>query len=321
MSKADRARQLLKEKLFAFELFKELSASLKDELVAVVEQVSYSPGTLLFSEGDPPEDIYLLVEGEVKCFNRVSDPEAEGEASPRRQSLSMKRPSIQGIEAVDFGQCVNVIHPGRAIGVVELMQNQPRSTTAACSQACEAIIIRKQDFLRLVKESMSRDWVEKDKFLQTHLVGIRDHARHFVPITGKSHATYMFVKRKYPGGHVFLREGNHVDGAIYVIHQGSVNFFRAAPGAPKAETSWRNPVMEKGKPLGLLQPTSAGVLAREYRWLGGVAREGCAPCCLVVSSAAPPLPAVWGRNPFLWSQEPSPELGEYSGNEWVWKGK
>eukprot|EP00913_Durusdinium_trenchii_P034371 g32155.t1 len=118
--------------------------------------------------------------------------------------------------------------------------------------------------LRQAKEEQIRErtWL---LFLQTHLVGIRDHARHFVPITGKSHATYMFVKRKYPGGHVFLREGNHVDGAIYVIHQGSVNFFRAAPGAPKAETSWRNPVMEKGKPLGLLQPTSAGVLAREYR--------------------------------------------------------
>ena len=30
----------------------------------------------------------------------------------------------------------------RATGVVELMQNQPRSTTAACSQECEMIIIR-----------------------------------------------------------------------------------------------------------------------------------------------------------------------------------
>lgn len=28
-------------------------------------QVTFSPGTVLFREGDPPEDIYLLVEGEV----------------------------------------------------------------------------------------------------------------------------------------------------------------------------------------------------------------------------------------------------------------
>jgi len=114
---------------------------------------------------------------------------------------------------------------------------------------------------------MSRDWVEKDKFLQTHLVGIREHARHFVPITGKSHATYMFVKRRYKSGHVFLKEGSQVDGAIYVVFQGSVGFYRAAPGQnlSKPDLSWRNPVMEQRKPLGLLQPTSAGVLAKEYR--------------------------------------------------------
>lgn len=28
-------------------------------------QVTFSPGAVLFREGDPPEDIYLLVEGEV----------------------------------------------------------------------------------------------------------------------------------------------------------------------------------------------------------------------------------------------------------------
>eukprot|EP00434_Breviolum_minutum_P038814 symbB.v1.2.034443.t1/scaffold4446.1/size39512/5 len=157
--------------------------------------------------------------------------------------MSAHRPSTLILEA-DLGTCVNIIAAGRAVGVVELMQNQPRSTTAACSQACEIIVLRKGDFLSLVKESMSRDWVEKDKFLQTHLVGIREHARHFVPITGKSHATYMFVKRRYKSGHVFLKEGSQVDGAIYVVFQGSVGFYRAAPGQnlSKPDLSWRNPV-------------------------------------------------------------------------------
>lgn len=267
---ANRARQILKEKLSVFELFKELPSAAKDELISVVEQVSFGPGTVLFREGDPPDDIYLLVEGEVKCFNKLSEQEAGSVGSvsvgsPRR--TSMARPSTLMLEA-DLGLCVNVIPAGRAVGVVELMQNQPRSTTAACSQECEVIIIRKHDFLSLVKESMSRNWVEKDKFLQAHLAGIREHARSFVPITGKSHATYMFVKRRYPSGHVFLREGSHVDGAIYVVYQGSVGFYRQAPGQsqPKPEElSWRNPVMEQRKPLGLLQPTSAGVLAKEYR--------------------------------------------------------
>ena len=72
----DRARQILKEKLSVFELFKdliraahavqqELPVALKDELVTVVEQVSYKEGAVLFHEGDAPEDIYLIVDGEV----------------------------------------------------------------------------------------------------------------------------------------------------------------------------------------------------------------------------------------------------------------
>ena len=31
-------------------------------------------------------------------------------------------------------------------------------------------------------------------------------------------------------------QGAHVDGAIYVIHQGSVNFYRAAPGRKALES-------------------------------------------------------------------------------------
>ncbi|CAE7324448.1 UFGT [Symbiodinium pilosum] len=113
---------------------------------------------------------------------------------------------------------------------------------------------------------MSRDWVEKDRFLQDHLVGIREHAKSFVPITGKSHATHMFVKKKYPPGHIFLHEGQVQEGALYVVFQGSVEFYRAASGTgARLREAWKNPVMEQRKPLGLLQPTSGGILAREYR--------------------------------------------------------
>ncbi|CAE7377190.1 UFGT, partial [Symbiodinium necroappetens] len=156
--------------------------------------------------------------------------------------------------------------------VVALMESQPRSATALVSEPGEMLLVRKADFMRLIKEPMSRDWVEKDRllklemFLQDHLVGIREHAKSFVPITGKSHATHMFAKKKYLPGHIFLHEGQVAEGALYVIFEGSVEFFRAASGTTaKLREAWRNPVMEQRKPLGLLQPTSAGVVAREYR--------------------------------------------------------
>jgi len=35
---------------------------------------------------------------------------------------------------------------------------------------------------------------------------------------------------------------------------------------PQLVVAFKKQVMEQRKPLGLLQPTSAGVLAKEYRW-------------------------------------------------------
>ncbi|CAJ1333305.1 unnamed protein product [Effrenium voratum] len=267
MKAVDRAqRQILREKLSGFELFKELPNPLKEELVTVVDQVSYAQGSVLFHEGDPPEDTYLILEGEVRVYNKAADNEKD-DASPRRSII--RRPSANSAEESELGQCVNVIPAGRSLGMIEVMQEIPRSATAACSLECEMVVIRKPDFLRLVKDPMSRDWVEKDEFLQVHLVGIREHARTFVPITGKSHATYMFVKRKYAGGHPFLREGTHTEAALYVVFSGSVEFYCPHPAEgvspSRANLSWKNPVMEQRKPLGLLQPSCAGVLAREYR--------------------------------------------------------
>mmetsp|Transcript_53660 Transcript_53660/g.120175 ORF Transcript_53660/g.120175 Transcript_53660/m.120175 type:complete len:409 (-) Transcript_53660:71-1297(-) len=271
----DRAhRQFLKEKLAGFDLLKELPAPSKEELVTVVEQVHFAKDSVLFNEGDASQDLFLILNGEVKVYKKQPDQGEEDQEDAqraRRPSILARRPSLLGRQssvgdevAAQYGTCVGTISSGRAVGVVELMQSEPRSATAVCTENCEMIVVRKPDFTRLIKEQMSRDWVEKDRFLQDHLVGIREHARTFVPITGKSHATHMFVKKKYASGHVFLHEGQISDGALYVVFSGSVEFYRAA-GAARAREAWRNPVMEQRKPLGLLQPTSTGILAREYR--------------------------------------------------------
>ncbi|CAE6945412.1 UFGT [Symbiodinium sp. KB8] len=195
----------------------------------------------------------------------------EAQAAPAGRRMSMVRRKSSGLimdepAEQQYGQSIGTIRSGQAVGVVALMEGQPRSATALVSEPSEMLLVRKADFMRLIKEPMSRDWVEKDRFLQDHLVGIREHAKSFVPITGKSHATHMFAKKKYLPGHIFLHEGQVAEGALYVIFEGSVEFFRAASGTTaKLREAWRNPVMEQRKPLGLLQPTSAGVVAREYR--------------------------------------------------------
>ena len=53
----------------------------------------------------------------------------------------------------------------------------------------------KQD--RWEKERRSSD---ESRFLQTHLVGIREHASHFVPITGKPGAQQMMLAAEITKG-------------------------------------------------------------------------------------------------------------------------
>ncbi|CAE7217765.1 UFGT [Symbiodinium natans] len=264
----DRAqRQVIKEKLASFDLLKDLPLAAKEELVSVVEQVHYPQGSVLFYEGESSFDLYLVLDGEVKVHKKSpAEEQDEGAPATGRTTLGRKMSLVVPDEEEQYGRCIGTMGAGQAVGVVALMQSQPRLATALCSQPSEMILIRKPEFTRLIKEPMSRDWVEKDRFLQDHLVGIREHAKSFVPITGKSHATHMFVKKKYPPGHVFLHEGQVAEGALYVVFQGSVEFFRAASGTgARLREAWKNPVMEQRKPLGLLQPTSSGILAREYR--------------------------------------------------------
>jgi len=266
-------RQVMKEKLANFDLLKDLPLAAKEELMSVVEQVHYPKGSVLFYEGESSFDLFLILDGEVTVYKKSpsAEEQEQAQAAPVGRRMSMVRRKSSGLimdepAEQQYGQSIGTISSGQAVGVVALMESQPRSATALVSEPGEMLLVRKADFVRLIKEPMSRDWVEKDRFLQDHLVGIREHAKSFVPITGKSHATHMFVKKKYLPGHIFLHEGQMAEGALYVIFEGSVEFFRAASGTTATlREAWKNPVTEQRKPLGLLQPTSAGVIAREYR--------------------------------------------------------
>lgn len=80
----------------------------------------------------------------------------------------------------------------------------------------------------------------KDQFLQLHLAGFRNFAQGFVPSSGKSNPSYMFVKRRYHSGHIFLQEDALMEPALFVVLDGSVDFLRTAPRRMLAAASPRH---------------------------------------------------------------------------------
>mmetsp|Transcript_16006 Transcript_16006/g.28021 ORF Transcript_16006/g.28021 Transcript_16006/m.28021 type:complete len:444 (+) Transcript_16006:40-1371(+) len=236
-------RQAIQEGLMKFELFKELPASAKEELAGLAEEVGFERHEVVLREGEPPKDCFLIVTGEVGLYTSATA--AESKQAEKVTEAGAQAADDEGNhdeEAIeedlqnsdedddDLGRCVATMHAGDTIGVMALMQDRKYWGSAKCIQDCKMLIIRQADFLRIVKDSMSREWVEKDAFIQAHLFGMREFASTFVPNSGKSHATHMFAKRRFSSGVTLLRERSVADNAIYIVFSGSVSFYRASSG-------------------------------------------------------------------------------------------
>jgi len=61
----------IKRLLREFDLFKELSPSVQDQLADVIHYYKAKEGTLLFEQGDPPNFCYILLSGEVTIWKRT----------------------------------------------------------------------------------------------------------------------------------------------------------------------------------------------------------------------------------------------------------
>lgn len=104
--------------------------TLKDEEVAEIartcSQESFSPGSIIFKEGSPADKFYIIVEGTVEVWK-------------------------------DFGstrQCQLGIHgPGHVFGEMALIDEMPRSATLVAGQSVSALVIKRDDFLHLVKSN------------------------------------------------------------------------------------------------------------------------------------------------------------------------
>ena len=99
-----------------------------EQIQAALSRRAYRRGETVFHEGDPGDTLHFLVSGHVKVV----------------------RPTESGEGAV-----LNVLGPGDLFGDLALLDGQPRSASVVSLEPVETAVLRRTDFLDLLRRSPS----------------------------------------------------------------------------------------------------------------------------------------------------------------------
>lgn len=92
----------------------------------VAQVVEYEPGQLIFQEGDPPHFMYFVLSG---C-----------------------------VEISSHGKLIETVDEGNALGIVSLIDNQPRATRAKARTMTELAVMDRRKFRYMVEEVPNFVW-------------------------------------------------------------------------------------------------------------------------------------------------------------------
>jgi CRP-like cAMP-binding protein len=73
MADADNHERLAQARLAASPLMRALSVEASRRMAAAGRPIALEPGQPLFAEGDPPDAIYVVIDGELEVLSRMSD--------------------------------------------------------------------------------------------------------------------------------------------------------------------------------------------------------------------------------------------------------
>lgn len=106
-------------------LFRDLPAAALQKITALATRRAFTPGSLIFSQGDPGDALYGVVSGRV----RISASGQDG----REMFL-------------------NIMEPGDTFGEIALLDGAPRTATASATAQSELILIKREPFLSLLQQ-------------------------------------------------------------------------------------------------------------------------------------------------------------------------
>lgn len=124
MARASRGRiplepKAIAERLLEVPLFSVLEDEQREELAACLRSRRFGAGQPIFLQGDPGDEMYLVLEGRIRI--------AAESSSGREVTLAMMR-------------------DGGFFGDMALLDGQPRSASAYAESACHTLMLRRIDF-------------------------------------------------------------------------------------------------------------------------------------------------------------------------------
>src|SRR6185369_1634281 len=104
-------------------IFRRLTADDRQRLTAVSSVRAYDKGALLFSEGDPSDHLYTIVNGRVKVFK----------TTPRGTDIILE-----------------IFGPGDPVGAVAVYESRPYPASAVALEPTTCVVIPRQSFFSLL---------------------------------------------------------------------------------------------------------------------------------------------------------------------------
>jgi CRP-like cAMP-binding protein len=144
----DIAQQLQKSPLF-----KGIELSVLEALLGMMERQTFAAGERLFRRDDPGDSMYIIVSGQVRIFLEDDD----------NKDVTFR-----------------FYRPGDIFGEFALLDQQPRSTSAAAIEPLEVLVLRRDGFMQLLKErpviglTMMRKLAERIRYTTTYLEKVMD---------------------------------------------------------------------------------------------------------------------------------------------------
>lgn len=236
-------------------------------LAANASFVSECKGQAIFREGDTGKGCFVVIKGQVGVFIRKKDkkqPKTPRHTNGEIPTLSEWRRSgredrdkaersdnakhgltqkiAQGFRTTEgfstfseestFGERVTLLPAGSLFGELALQNDAPRAASIVCTQDCELLVLRKQDYLESIESRL-----EKVNFFDDNAPGLKKYLQKTGGLPIMSHPSVQFFDVTYEDGHPLFMEGIAIKPMLVLVGEGHVEFRRfLKPGCNPAYT-------------------------------------------------------------------------------------
>lgn len=221
-----------------FNKLEERTPGIIHTLAKSAEFTSEVKGQVIFRQGDPGKSCFMLVKGQVtvhvrkgaKGYNQPPTPRSGGGELPtltewRRTGLeafdaaSRQEQSFRTTEGFssfskesDYGDMVNWLRVGTLFGELALQNTEPRNATIMCSQDCELLRLRKEDYLSAIQGSK-----QKIYFFDRFLLPFRENADKRAQGAMTQHPSLLFADEIFRDGQTITTQGVIAEPKIFVL--------------------------------------------------------------------------------------------------------